>query len=121
MVSQRQIGEIAEGLACEHLIRLGYEILNRNWVFGHLELDIVARDGDELVIIEVKSRNGLRYEHPSEAVTNVKIKRIVEAADAYILMNRLTLETRFDVITIIFRGEEDFELEHFKDAFYPTL
>jgi putative endonuclease len=120
MVSQRETGEMAEGIAEQYLSKLGYAILDKNWHYGHLELDIVARDGDELVIVEVKSRNGIRYEHPSEAVTNSKMKRIVEAADAYILEKELELETRFDVVTIIF-FEQKYELEHFKDAFYPTL
>ena len=120
MVSQKEIGEIAEGIAQQHLLKIGYKILARNWHHSHLELDIIARDGDQLVIVEVKSRNGLRYEHPSEAVTNAKMKRIVEAADAFIIEKDLHIETRFDVITVIFFGQ-DFELEHFKDAFYPTL
>jgi putative endonuclease len=68
----------------------------------------------------VKSRNGIRYEHPSEAVTNTKIKRIVEAAEAYIFEKDLHTETRFDVITVIF-FKQSHELEHFKDAFYPTM
>ena len=93
--------------------------MDSNWQFGHLELDIIARQGDQLVIVEVKSRNGIRYEHPSEAVTNVKIKRIIEAAEAYIFEKDLNLETRFDVITVIFFGQQ-FELEHFENAFYPT-
>lgn len=120
MVSQREIGEIAEGLAQQHLLKLGYKIKETNWYFGHLELDIIAQDGDELVIVEVKSRNGIRYEHPSEAVTNGKIKRIVEAAEGYIQEKDIELETRFDVITVIFFGQNH-ELEHFKDAFYPTM
>ena len=120
MVTQREIGELGEKLALQHLVKLGYRILATNWYYGHLELDIVARDGDELVIVEVKSRSGIRYEHPSEAVTNGKMKRIVEAADAYILENDLDLETRFDIITVIFFGQVH-ELEHFKDAFYPML
>jgi putative endonuclease len=114
------MGEIAEKLARKHLVKLGYKILDTNWYYGHLELDIVARDGEELVIVEVKSRSGIRYEHPSEAITNSKIKRIVEAADGYIQEKDLELETRFDVITVIFFGDNH-ELEHFKDAFYPTL
>lgn len=120
MVSTREIGELAEGFAQQYLQKLGYKILDTNWYFGHLELDIIAQDNNELVIVEVKSRNGIRYEHPSEAVTNSKIKRIVEAADAYILEKDIDLETRFDVITVIFFGQKH-ELEHFKDAFYPTL
>jgi putative endonuclease len=120
MVTQREIGEMAEGIAEQYLSKLGYTILDKNWYYGHLELDIVARDKNELVIVEVKSRNGIRYEHPSEAVTNAKMKRIVEAADAYIQEKDINLETRFDVITVIFFNQRH-ELEHFKDAFYPTL
>ena len=84
MATQQEIGEKAEQLAQEYLLRLGYKILNTNYQYGHLELDIVAKDGEELVIVEVKGRSGLRYEHPSEAVTNSKIKRIVDAAEGYI-------------------------------------
>ncbi len=120
MTSSREIGSTAEELAQKHLLELGYQILDTNWQFIHLELDIVALDNDQLVIVEVKSRNGIRYEHPSEAVTDIKIKRIVDAAEAYIFQNDLNYETRFDVITVIFFGM-DFELEHFIDAFYPTL
>jgi putative endonuclease len=120
MTTQREIGDKAEAIAQQFVSKLGYQILDTNWYHGHLELDIVAKDGNELVIIEVKSRNGIRYEHPSEAITNTKIKRIVEAADAYIQEKDIEQETRFDVITVIFIGQK-FELEHFKDAFYPTL
>lgn len=120
MVSTRELGEIAEGMAQQYVSKLGYKIKATNWYHGHLEVDIIAQDGNELVIIEVKARSGLRYEHPSEAVTNAKMKRIVEAADAYIIEHEIELETRFDVITVIF-FKQGHELEHFKDAFYPTL
>jgi putative endonuclease len=120
MVSTREIGEQGEKLAQSYLRKLGYKILATNWHFGHLELDIVAKDKNELVIVEVKARSGIRYEHPSEAVTKGKIKRIVEAADGYIQENDINIETRFDVITVIFLGQKH-ELEHFKDAFYPTM
>lgn len=120
MATQQEIGEKAEKLAQAHLLKLGYQILDTNYQYGHLELDIVARDGDELVIVEVKGRSGIRYEHPSEAVTNSKIKRIVEAAEGYIHDKDWEGETRFDVVTVIF-FEQKHELEHFKDAFYPTL
>lgn len=120
MATQQEIGEKAEELAQVHLIKLGYKIRETNYHYGHLEIDIVAQEGDQLVIVEVKARSGIRYEHPSEAVTNGKIKRIVEAADGYIQDKEWNGETRFDVITVIFFGEK-FELEHFKEAFYPTL
>lgn len=120
MKNTREIGKKAELLAKEYLRKLGYKILDTNWHFGHLELDIIAQDNQELVIVEVKSRNGIRYEHPSEAVTAKKIKHIVRATDAYIQEKDIDLETRFDIITIIF-FKEKYELEYFKDAFYPTM
>jgi putative endonuclease len=119
-MNTREIGEKAETLARQHLRKLGYKILDKNWHHGHLELDIVAQHNNMLVVVEVKARTGLRYEHPSEAVTNTKIKRIVEAADAYLIENNINMGTRFDVITVIFY-KKGHELEHFVDAFYPTL
>ncbi|WP_423129653.1 YraN family protein [Gaoshiqia sp. Z1-71] len=116
---QKEIGDRGEEIAREHLRSLGYVILETNWHFHHYEIDIIARDGDELVIIEVKSRTGASFEHPSEAVSNKKIRYLVEAAEAYIFKKNSRLDTRFDVISIIFYNQT-FELEHFKDAFYPT-
>jgi putative endonuclease len=120
MLSRREVGGIAEQIAKNHIQKSGMQIIETNWYHGHLELDIIARDGNELVIVEVKSRNGIRFEHPADAVKNIKIKRIIEAADAYIMEKECDLETRFDLITIIFFGN-DFELEHYKNAFYPTM
>lgn len=120
MAVQRETGDRAEQIAAEYLKGKGYEIIERNWYYGHNELDIIARENNQLVIVEVKSRSGLSYEHPSEAVTKKKIKRIIEAADAYILDNDIEIETRFDIITVIFY-KEDYDLEHFEDAFYPTM
>jgi putative endonuclease len=69
--------------------------------------------------VEVKSRSGIRYEHPSEAVSDKKIRFLISAAEAYIQLYNSNRDTRFDVISVIFFGD-NFELEHFKDAFYPT-
>jgi putative endonuclease len=120
MSKAHELGRKGEELAVEHLRSIGYEILALNWFSHHLEIDIIARDGNELVIVEVKARGTDSYEHPSEAVTNKKIRFLVNAAEAYIQENNIDFETRFDVISIIFyrRG---FELEHFKDAFYPPV
>ena len=121
MAEKHDLGRKGEELAMAHLRSLGYEIRDVNWRFHHLELDIVARDGDELVIVEVKSRGSNSYEHPLEAMSNKKIRFLVNAADAYITEHSLDLETRFDVVSVIFFSKTDFKLEHFKGAFYPTI
>ncbi|MGQ8337441.1 YraN family protein [Sunxiuqinia sp. A32] len=116
---QQEIGKKGEQIAQTYLKTLGYQILKTNWYFHHYELDIVAQDKDELVIVEVKARSGDRYEHPSEAVTDRKIRFLVNAAEAYIQEYDINLDTRFDVISVIFYGQ-NFDLEHYKDAFYST-
>lgn len=115
-----ELGRKGEELAVAHLKKIGYEIVQLNWFSQHLELDIIAKDAEELVIVEVKARGSDSYEHPSEAVSNKKIRFLVNAAEAYIIENNLTCDTRFDVISIIFTGK-DVELEHFKNAFYPPI
>lgn len=121
MAEKHDLGRKGEELAIAHLRSLGYEIRDVNWRSYHLELDIVARDGDELVIVEVKSRSSKSYEHPLEAMSNKKIRFLINAADAYITEHNLDLETRFDVISLIFFSKTDFKLEHFKNAFYPMI
>ncbi|PTN10701.1 YraN family protein [Mangrovibacterium marinum] len=119
MTRQKEIGDKGEEIAQGYLQKIGYQLLATNWRFHHYEIDIIAKDGDELVIVEVKSRTGIAYEHPSEAISTRKIRFLIEAAEAYIFKTDSHCDTRFDVITIIFR-DDDFELEHFKNAFYPT-
>ena len=120
MARQQEDGNKGEELALAHLRSLGYEILETNWHSGHLEIDIIARDGNQLVIVEVKARSSDTWEHPSEAVSDKKIRFLVNAADAYIQEKEIDMETRFDVISIIFMGKKT-EIEHFPDAFYPPV
>lgn len=120
MSKASELGRKGEELAVAHLRSLGYEILETNWHSHHLEIDIIARDGKELVIVEVKARNTASYEHPVEAVSNKKIRFLVNAAEAYIQEKDINFDTRFDVISIIFLGR-GFEIEHFRDAFYPPV
>jgi putative endonuclease len=120
MNQSHKLGKKGEDIALQHLRTLGYEILEVNWFSHHLEIDIIAKDGDELVIAEVKSRSTDSYEHPSEAVSNQKIRFLVNAAEAYIQEKDILSDVRFDVISIVFQGNS-FNLEHFKDAFYPPI
>ncbi len=119
MAVHTETGNKGEKLALQYLQKMGYTILETNWHTRHYEIDIIARDGNELVIVEVKTRTGDHYGHPSEAVNNKKIRRLINAAERYIHLHNMNLDTRFDVISIIFLDRK-FHLEHIKDAFYPT-
>lgn len=119
MTKQKELGDKGEEIAREYLLTNGYTILEENWHFHHYEIDLIAKDGDELVIVEVKSRTGYHFEHPSEAVNPRKMRFLIEAAEAYIFKTNSRSDTRFDIIAIIFQ-DQSFELEHYKDAFNPT-
>jgi putative endonuclease len=116
----RELGEKGEQIAADYLSRKGYHIIERNWIFDHKELDIIAWEGDELVFVEVKTRTGYQYEHPLEAISTGKIRNLVIAADRYIRMRDLDVESRFDVITVVFYGDK-FELQHYPGAFIPPV
>lgn len=117
MAEHIDLGRKGEDIAFDYLIRKGYRVLVRNWRFHSEELDIVAVQNNELVIVEVKTRSAAIYEPPQESITPKKIRHIVEAAEAYIMEFDVDMETRFDVISIKWFGDGKYELEHIVDAF----
>ena len=118
MAAHNEFGKQGEELAAQYLIIKGYEILERNWRNIHKEIDIIAKDGEDLVIVEVKTRQTDEYGNPDIAVTRQKQRRLISAANAYLFQNKLDINTRFDIISIIFRGGEPV-IEHIEDAFLP--
>ena len=121
MIPPEELGKKGEEIAVGYLIKSGYKILARNWYYDHKEIDIVARLGDEIIIVEVKTREGDYFEEPWEAVSSKKIRNLVEVADAWLIQKEIDLETRFDVISIIFSDDLRFELTHFPGAFIPPV
>ena len=118
MASHNDLGDKGEELANAHLIKSGYTILERNWRFGKEEIDIIARIADELVIVEVKTRNSDFFGEPHEFVTKGKQSHMIRAANAYIEKHDLDLETRFDVIGIILNSKGQ-KIDHIEGAFQP--
>jgi len=118
---RERLGDKGEEIAVAYLIKEGYKIHDRNWRYGHKEIDIIAQQGEEIVIVEVKTREGDYYEEPWEAVSNQKIRNIIEVTDAWLIKNDIDLETRFDVISIIFSDDVTYELTHFPGAFIPPV
>lgn len=121
MAEHNDLGNQGEDLAIEFLVRKGYKIRHRNWISGKKEIDIIAEDGDNLVIVEVKTRSTENFEHPQEAITNGKIRNLVSAAEEYIFQFDIMLETRFDIISVIPQRDGSFRIEHVEDAFLPPV
>ena len=120
MSEHNELGKQGEEIATNYLLKQGYQVLDVNWRAGRNEIDIIARDKDFLVIIEVKSRRSNTFMEPEEAVTREKQQALIRAANAYIFRKNITLETRFDIISIIHNKNET-RVNHLKDAFYPRL
>lgn len=117
MQNHNEFGKLGEQLAVDHLKQKGYKILQRNYRYLKAEIDIIARKGKTLAIVEVKSRSSTFFEDLTETVTQKKIKLLVSAANEYVIANDLNVEVRFDIITLLKKGN-DFELQHLEDAFY---
>ena len=115
MSEHNDVGREGEALAANFLQQKGYEIVDRNWRYGPKEIDIVARDGDTMVFVEVKTRSTLAFELPQEAVTKKKMKNLVEAADAYLIQHNIDLESRFDIVAVI-NGNPPKVIEHLEWA-----
>lgn len=120
MAEHNDIGKTGEELAIKLLREKGYKILEQNWHYGREEIDLIAMDGDTLVIVEVKTRTTSWFGEPEFAVTRSKQKALIRAAEGYIIRNNLDLDTRFDVVSIVISPQEK-KIEHIEDAFYPTL
>jgi len=121
MSESSTLGLKGENRAATYLQEHGYKIRHRNWKSGKLELDIIAENNDYVVFAEVKTRTEGFLEPPQDAVTREKQSSILFAADMYIKRYDISKESRFDVITVIAKGQT-FEIEqHIEDAFYPTL
>jgi len=117
MASHNELGKLGEELAAQFLLREGYEILERNWIFQKAEIDIIAKTENNIVFVEVKTRNSDYFGDPQDFVTPGKIKLLVKAANEYVILNDLDSEARFDIIAIL-KNQKLEKLEHFKDAFY---
>ena len=104
-------------MAVDYLKQEGYEILVRNYRYQKAEIDIIARQGGTLAIVEVKSRKIGFLEDVSTTINPKKRQLLVLAANHYVKEMDLDVEVRFDVITIIKKGK-NFEIDHLEDAFY---
>jgi putative endonuclease len=116
--ARRVQGDAAEERACRHLDRSGFTIVERNFRTRGGEIDIVARKGDVLVFVEVRSREVTDFGTPEESITPAKRRRIVATARQYLskVPPSSWREARFDVIVIEGSGDAAV-LRHFPAAF----
>lgn len=122
MRAKDAVGRYGERVAAEHLVSSGLAILDRNWRCGDGELDIVARDGDALVFVEVKTRSSTAFGDPAEAVSAVKAARIRRLAMLWLEANRALpaaarRQLRFDVVSVLRGSAGAATVRHMRAAF----
>lgn len=118
MATNQELGARGEELAARHLVDMGMVIVERNWRSRYGELDIIAREGNTFVFVEVKTRSGNEYGTPGESVTFTKQLRIRRLAMAWLAVaDGPWVQVRFDVVAIVVRRDEKPVLTHVKSAF----
>lgn len=115
-----RLGAIGENLACRELERLGYAVVARRYRRRGGEIDIIARDGETTVFVEVKTRGGSAYGSGADAVTTCKRRRMVGVALEYLARRHaVDRPCRFDVVAVHFGAAEP-RIEVFRNAFTTT-
>jgi putative endonuclease len=112
------VGRDAETAAADHLARAGFKILERNVRLGHGEIDVVCRDGDVVVFVEVKCRRATWGDPPAAAVSWHKQRRLTRLAQHYLKWRRLeAARCRFDVVSVTLHADGRADIGHVRGAF----
>lgn len=107
------VGAYGERMAVEHLLGLGWVVLDRNWRCRWGELDVVARDGDCLVAVEVKTRRSATCGHPLEALTPVKVRRLRQLMAHWLAEHdEHAREVRLDAVAVLRPGTGPAVVQH---------
>ncbi|HID52034.1 MAG TPA: YraN family protein [Anaerolineae bacterium] len=97
---RKQLGAWGEGVAATRLEAEGYRIVARNWRCRQGEIDLIARAGETLVFVEVKTRRGRSMGAPEEALTPQKSRKLIQLAQIYLAEHDLDVEWRIDLVAV---------------------
>ena len=119
MTTARQaVGAYGERIAEQHLTAQGLVVIARNWRCAEGEIDLILRDGDDVVFCEVKTRRGTLYGTPAEAVVGTKARRLRRLAARWLADTRVRpREVRFDVVAVQPQPRGAARVEHLRGAF----
>lgn len=114
VVKHTEIGKLGETKALEYLQQKGYEIIDKNYRTRYSEIDIIAKDHDFLVFVEVRSKSNEDFGRPEETIDHNKIKKINKNAEYYIANQNYDGRARIDAICIVFNDFGELErLSHY--------
>ena len=118
MAEHIHTGKLGEQIAKDHLKLQGHIILSTNYRYKRSEIDIISRSEDTLIFTEVKTRKNKKYGNPEDFIDELKVEKIEEAAENYILENHWEGKIRFDIISIILERGSVIETIHIEDALF---
>ena len=116
MAAHNELGKWGEEIAAAFVEKKGYEIIQRDWKSGHHDLDIIAKDEDTLVIIEVKTRRNRLFGNPEEAIDYKKRLSLLSAINHFVKSHHINAPVRFDIISIVGMIGSTPEIDHIKDV-----
>ncbi len=116
MAQHNELGRLGEVKAQEFLRTNGYHLLDCNWRYEKCELDIVCSFQNLIVVVEVKTRSGNYFGNPAEFVGPAQQKKLIDGAEAYLEVNNLDCEIRFDIIEVLFQNGT-YSIQHLENAF----
>ncbi len=116
MARHNDFGKLGEQIAQRYLEEHDYVIIECNWRVGHNDVDIIARDGNMLVFVEVKTRGTADFGTPELWVDKKKQRSYIRLANLYVQQHNIDDEVRFDIISIVLNHNEH-TLSHFPNAF----
>jgi putative endonuclease len=118
MASSQATGQAAEAYACEHLKQNGLTLISKNYRCKRGEIDLIMRDQDTTVFVEVRYRRSQRFGSGAESVNHHKQRKLLAAADTYLQQHPRAAKApcRFDVVSLSLQGDTP-QLEWIRDAF----
>ena len=118
MYVSHELGRIGENIIADYITKLGYKVVERNFACNQGEIDIIAKDKEELVFIEVKTRTDSSYGEATEAVTNTKKRHLINSIKYYIYKQKLENQPiRIDVAEV-YINKGKVKVNYIKQAIY---
>lgn len=119
-MTTKELGDLGERFALQHLREKNYKIVTMNYRFQRNEVDIICENEHTVIFIEVKTRQTAQIGPPWKAVTRFKQKQIIKCAHHFLVSKDIDKEAQFDIISIVHNSQGTF-IEHIKEAFYPRI
>lgn len=116
MYVSHELGRIGENIIADYITKLGYKVVERNFECNQGEIDIIAKDKEELVFIEVKTRTDMSYGEAREAITKTKKRHLINSIKYYIYKRNLEKEfIRIDVAEVYIKNQ-NVRINYIKNA-----